>query len=229
MRRGVLPGLLLVVALADLVFLALPTLVVLIASFTPGNIVTFPPNGFSLRWYAHLAGKPDFLAALWRSLQVGLVCTLLAIPAGTLAALALARFRIRHAVPLQLYLLLPFTVPLVVSGVGLMLVFAGSMLVTVTATTLPALLMGWEVMGATSWALIGFWWREPVRTAAAGTAFLVTRTADLGLYLAAGAALAAGPGPLTLATLAGTDEPWRSFATAGILVAALGKSAQRDL
>ena len=86
MRRGILPVLLLAIALADLVFLALPTLVVLIASFTPGNIVAFPPEGFSLRWYAHLAGKPDFLAALWRSLQVGLVCTLLAIPAGTLAA-----------------------------------------------------------------------------------------------------------------------------------------------
>ena len=91
MRRGVLPGLLLAIALADLVFLALPTLVVLVASFTPGNIVAFPPEGFSLRWYAHLAGKPDFLAALWRSLQVGLVCTLLAVPAGTLAALALGR------------------------------------------------------------------------------------------------------------------------------------------
>ncbi|MGX1115934.1 NADH:ubiquinone oxidoreductase subunit 5 (subunit L)/multisubunit Na+/H+ antiporter MnhA subunit [Streptomyces ambofaciens] len=44
---------------------------------------------------------------------------------------------------------------------GLMLVFAGAMLVTVTATTLPLLLMAWEVMGATSWALIGYWWRRP--------------------------------------------------------------------
>ncbi|MFE7804459.1 NADH-quinone oxidoreductase subunit L [Streptomyces sp. NPDC057430] len=109
---------------------------------------------------------------------------------------------------------------------GLMLVFAGSMLVTVTAATLPTLLMGWEVMGATSWALIGYWWREPERTAAADTAFLTTRTADLGLYLAAGAALAAGPGPLALDELARAGEPWLSFVTAGILVAALGKSAQ---
>ncbi|MFF5284418.1 NADH-quinone oxidoreductase subunit L [Streptomyces sp. NPDC013171] len=109
---------------------------------------------------------------------------------------------------------------------GLMLLFAGSMLVTVTATTLPTLLMGWEVMGATSWALIGYWWREPVRTAAAQTAFLVTRTADLGLYLAAGAAVAAAPGPLSLDTLDDTGEPWLSFVTAGILLAAFGKSAQ---
>ena len=107
----------------NLVFLALPTLVVLIASFTAGTIVAFPPQGLSLRWYASLAQKPDFVAALWRSLQVGLVCTLLAIPAGTLAALALARYRLRFATGLQVYLLLPFTVPLVVSGIGLMLVF----------------------------------------------------------------------------------------------------------
>ena len=47
--------------------------------------------------------------------------------------------------------------------VGLMLLFAGAMLVTVTAATLPPLLMGWEVMGAASYALIGYWWREPRR------------------------------------------------------------------
>ena len=40
MRRGLLPRLLLTVASLDLIFLALPTLVVLAASFTSGNIVT---------------------------------------------------------------------------------------------------------------------------------------------------------------------------------------------
>jgi putative spermidine/putrescine transport system permease protein len=123
MRRGVLPTVLAVVAVLDVLFLALPTLVVLAASFTAGNIVTFPPQGWSLRWYANLVQRPEFLAALGRSLQVGLVCTALAIPAGTLAALALARFRLRFATGLQVYLLLPFTIPLVVSGIGLMLVF----------------------------------------------------------------------------------------------------------
>jgi NADH-quinone oxidoreductase subunit L len=110
---------------------------------------------------------------------------------------------------------------------GLMLLFAGSMLVTVTAVTLPVLLMSWEMMGATSWALIGYRWREPERTAAANTAFLTTRTADLGLYLAAGAALASGRDEaLTLDGLAHAGEPWLSVITAGIVAAALGKSAQ---
>ncbi|MEV0552088.1 proton-conducting transporter membrane subunit [Streptomyces sp. NPDC050597] len=111
---------------------------------------------------------------------------------------------------------------------GLMLLFAGSMLLTVTAATLPVLLMGWEVMGTSSWALIGYWWRDPERTRAADTAFLTTRTADLGLYLAAGAALASGgrDASLSLDGLARAEEPWLSFITAGVVVAALGKSAQ---
>lgn len=110
---------------------------------------------------------------------------------------------------------------------GLMLLFSGSMLVTVTAVSLPVLLIGWEIMGAVSWALIGFWWREPARVAAANTAFLTTRTADLGLYLAAGAALAGGPSATpAFADLPHATGPWRDVLTAGIIAAALGKSAQ---
>lgn len=110
---------------------------------------------------------------------------------------------------------------------GLMLLFSGSMLTTVTAASLPVLLMAWEVMGATSWALIGFWWRDPARGHAANTAFLTTRAADLGLYLAAGAALAGGQAnALALDRLSRTAEPWLSAVTAGVIVAALGKSAQ---
>lgn len=109
--------------------------------------------------------------------------------------------------------------------VGLMLLFAGAMLVTVAATSLLSLLLGWEVMGATSYALIGFWWRDEWRARAGTTAFVTTRTADLGLYLAAGAAFA-GAGTLDLARLPELPAPWLHLTTAGILVAAAGKSAQ---
>ncbi|MGW0777858.1 NADH-quinone oxidoreductase subunit 5 family protein [Streptomyces sp. NPDC002835] len=109
---------------------------------------------------------------------------------------------------------------------GLILLFAGAMLVTVTATTLPLLLMAWEIMGAASWALIGFRWHEPHRVHAADTAFLTTRAADLGLYLAAGAAVAGGVGSLELDALRTADSPWLQMVTAGVVLAALGKSAQ---
>jgi len=107
----------------DLIFLALPTVLVLIASFTAGAIIDFPPDGLSLRWYRALIEQPAFGAAFGRSLEVGLVCTLISLPAGTLAALALARYRLRFARAVQVYLLLPFTIPLIVSGIGMMLLF----------------------------------------------------------------------------------------------------------
>jgi len=109
---------------------------------------------------------------------------------------------------------------------GLMLVFAGAMLITVTATTLLALLMAWEVMGAASYALIGFWWREPRRASSGTVAFLTTRGGDLGLYLAAGAALAGGADGLGLGELSGLPDGWRDVVAAGVVLAALGKSAQ---
>jgi NADH:ubiquinone oxidoreductase subunit 5 (subunit L)/multisubunit Na+/H+ antiporter MnhA subunit len=109
---------------------------------------------------------------------------------------------------------------------GVMLLFAGSMLATVTATSLAPLLMAWEVMGAASWALIGYAHRDPATVGAAHTAFLTTRFGDLGLYLAAGAALAGGAAALALDQLAGVAAGWREVVAAGVVAAALGKSAQ---
>lgn len=108
---------------------------------------------------------------------------------------------------------------------GLMLIFAAAALLTATAATLPVLLMAWEVMGATSYALIAFWWREPARVSSGLTAFLVTRVADLGLYAAAGAALAGGAG-LALSALPNAAGGWRDAIALGVLVSALGKAAQ---
>jgi NADH-quinone oxidoreductase subunit L len=108
---------------------------------------------------------------------------------------------------------------------GLMHLFAAAALTTAAATTLPTLLLAWEVMGAMSYALIGFWWREEHRVGSGLVAFVTTRAADLGLYLAAGAALAGGTG-LALGHLPEAAGPWRHVVAAGVVVAALGKAAQ---
>lgn len=108
---------------------------------------------------------------------------------------------------------------------GLMLLFASAALLTVVAGTLPTLLLAWEVMGATSYALIGFRWRDPHRVSSGLVAFLTTRTADLGLYVAVGAGLAGGAG-MTLSDLDQASSGWRDAIAAGVAVAALGKAAQ---
>ncbi|MCE6951602.1 ABC transporter permease [Cereibacter sphaeroides] len=107
----------------SILILSAPTVVVLGASVTSGNMLAFPPEGFSLKWYQKIALARDLRQAFGRSLVVATVCTLVALPVGTLAGIALSRYRLRFANALQVYLLLPFTVPLIGSGIGLMLVF----------------------------------------------------------------------------------------------------------
>ena len=61
--------------------------------------------------------------------------------------------------------------------------FAGAMLGVVIANSLLLLFMCWELVGLTSYLLIGFWYAKPSAAAAAKKAFIVTRIGDLGFLL----------------------------------------------
>ena len=111
---------------------------------------------------------------------------------------------------------------------GLLLLVAAGMHPTVLASSLPALLVGWEVMGAASGLLVASAWKDGTRVRAGTTAFLTTRGADLGLFVAAGAAVA-GAGSLRLDDLDDAGAPYGTVIAVGVLVAAVGKSAQLPL
>lgn len=108
---------------------------------------------------------------------------------------------------------------------ALLLVFTGAMELLVLAADLVTLLVGWELVGACSWALIAHEWRDPARPRSAGYAFLTTRFGDLGLYLAAAAAFSSA-GSFAFADLARVRGPALDVVAAGILLAAVAKSAQ---
>lgn len=114
---------------------------------------------------------------------------------------------------------------------ALLVAFTGAMELLVLAADFLTLLVAWEIVGACSWALVGYAWRDAARPRAAQTAFLTTRAGDLGLYLAAAAAVAA-TGSLRFDALAsgpsaaGTAGPLLGVVAAGVLVAAAAKSAQ---
>src|SRR5579885_3241012 len=61
--------------------------------------------------------------------------------------------------------------------------FAGAMLGVVIANSLLLLFMCWELVGLTSYLLIGFWFHRPAAAAAAKKAFITTRIGDLGLLI----------------------------------------------
>ncbi len=61
--------------------------------------------------------------------------------------------------------------------------FAGAMLGVVIANSLLLLFMCWELVGLTSYLLIGFWYQKPSAAAAAKKAFITTRIGDLAFLL----------------------------------------------
>ena len=57
--------------------------------------------------------------------------------------------------------------------------FAGAMLGVVISNSLLLLFMCWELVGLTSYLLIGFWYQKPAAAAAAKKAFITTRIGDV--------------------------------------------------
>jgi NADH:ubiquinone oxidoreductase subunit 5 (subunit L)/multisubunit Na+/H+ antiporter MnhA subunit len=109
--------------------------------------------------------------------------------------------------------------------IGLLLVFTGGMELVVIASDLLTLLIGWEIVGACSWALIAHHWRAEAPGRSATYAFVMTRTGDLGLFLALFVTYAA-TGGTGYADLAALDGGPLTLAAAGILVAAVSKAGQ---
>ncbi len=109
-----------------------------------------------------------------------------------------------------------------------MLLFVMAMQLFVFAGDWILLLSAWELIGLSSYLLIGFWYRKPNVKEAAMRAFLITRSADLGLYIAI-FILIASTGSSEIA--ASLNSQGTAAISAGIflLIAAMGKSAQTPL
>ncbi|MBI4246325.1 MAG: ABC transporter permease [Candidatus Rokubacteria bacterium] len=101
-------------------FVLAPIVVVLLASLTAAEYTSFPPRGLSLRWYLEIPRHPEFLESLRVSLGVAGVAGTLATALGTLAALALVRYRFPGRQLLNAFFLSPLMVPTVILGVALL-------------------------------------------------------------------------------------------------------------
>lgn len=106
------------------IFFTLPTIIILAGSFSSGPVIEFPPCSFTLQWYPEALTSEWFLKGLRNSLIAAGFCTLLSIPIGVLASYGLLRYRIKAKDVIQVYLLLPFTVPLVVQGISLLFLYS---------------------------------------------------------------------------------------------------------
>jgi len=109
-----------------------------------------------------------------------------------------------------------------------MLFFVSAMQLLGLAGDWITLLAAWEMIGFSSYLLIGFWHGRDGVASAATRAFLYTRSADLGLYIGAFVLIGAAGTSEISATLATTGTP-ALIAGLLLLVAAMGKSAQVPL
>ncbi len=114
-----------VAAIAGLLFLHLPILLIFLYAFTTEErSYAFPPPGLTLKWFAVAWGRADIWPPLWLSLQVAAVATLLAILLGTLAAAAMARTTFFGREQISLLILLPIALPGVITGMSLRSAFS---------------------------------------------------------------------------------------------------------
>lgn len=111
-------------ALASLVLLVAPTVVVLMTSFTSGFSLRFPPPGYSLKWYAALLDAWQLHFAAWNSLQVAFWTTLLSVVLGTGAALAVARSPALMAKVLDSLFMSPLVLPALAFGLSALMLFS---------------------------------------------------------------------------------------------------------
>ena len=123
-RRGRSVGSLAVniVAYTTLTFLMIPIVVVVLSSFTSGAYVGFPPEfPLSLKWYSAFIASPIYLPALKNSLTIGLLVVLVSFPIGVAAAIGWTRREFRGKQVVYFLLFLPFLVPALVIGIGMLM------------------------------------------------------------------------------------------------------------
>ena len=100
-------------------FLYVPLLIVFIYSFNDSRL-NAEWVGFTLDWYRTLFGDDQMLTAAGNSLIIGLVASLVSTALGTLAGLAMHRYRLRL---LPILIVAPIAIPEILMGVSLLIFF----------------------------------------------------------------------------------------------------------
>jgi len=100
-------------------FILSPVVFVSWISFFRNEIVAFPPDGYTLKWFASAAADPVFVRGFVLSFELALIAAAIGVTCGTLASLALVRYRFPGREALNMLLLSPLIVPGIVAGTAL--------------------------------------------------------------------------------------------------------------
>ena len=110
---------LLAAALAGYAFLYLPLVIVIVYSFNDSRL-NAEWVGFTLDWYRKLFDDEEMLVAAANSLAIGVAASLVSTVLGTMAGVAMHRYRLRV---LPILVLAPIAIPEILMGVSLLIFF----------------------------------------------------------------------------------------------------------
>lgn len=107
-------------------FLITPIVVVMPLSFNAEDFFTFTPEmlrldpaGFSLKHYDDFFNNPDWQNAVWNSVTIAPMATILSVTFGTLAAIGLSQPHVPYRQAIMAILISPMIVPLIISAAGM--------------------------------------------------------------------------------------------------------------
>ena len=107
-------------AIAGLLFLHIPLLLIILYAFTTEDkSYQFPPPGYTLKWFEVVLNRQDIWDAVALSMQIAIISTFLAIILGTLAAGALYKTSFFGKSSITILIILPIALPGIITGISL--------------------------------------------------------------------------------------------------------------
>ncbi|MDQ0471272.1 ABC transporter permease [Labrys wisconsinensis] len=126
-----------------LLWLMIPIVIIVPMSFSGARFLAFPPPSWSLRWYDSYLSSAAWMQATRVSLTVAVSSAVIATVMGTAAAYALNLGNSRLVRSLRVLLMLPLVVPIVITAVGVFLVYAKvGLLATMAGLILANVMLG---------------------------------------------------------------------------------------
>src|SRR4029450_7272596 len=102
-----------------LAFIYIPLVVIAIYAFNESRSQAWPIDGFTLEWFDKAIHNPGVRDALWTSLKAATGATAIALLLGTLAALAVSRYRFFGRETVSFLIILPIALPGIGTGIAL--------------------------------------------------------------------------------------------------------------
>ncbi len=120
-------------------FIFAPLLLIAMTSFTEESYISFPPHGFSLRWYEKVFSTKSFLESFKLSFTISIGATLIALLVGIPGAYAVSRFQFKGKRLIKDLFFSPNLIPQVVVGFALFTFIIVRLRLNVTVALLTGL------------------------------------------------------------------------------------------